>query len=169
MGHITPAGTTMSGYCVLSTSRSHQFTRLRRLRLLFPALVIVLIVSTAGGCGSPPRFQQPTLLYVGFSSSTPPGDRRACREAVAYAIDRQFIRERISESPMRPGVAYSIQHPLSEGSTRQQTKFRLDRVKAAKRFQECDWGKSFVALDAPMGSPSSFVFAYRRALIDSIR
>jgi len=156
------------------------------------ALVIIMrgavswpILSAAGGVAvlallsmarlfepMPPPVVRPYLYYIGFSPTTPPADNLACREAVAYAIDRDFVERQVGPwTEWATQAAYSIEHPRAPSSNNQQTSYRLDRTKAVERFRACSWDKPFTILAEELGPPPSprWVHEYYVALERTLR
>jgi ABC-type transport system substrate-binding protein len=113
--------------------------------------------------------QNPNVLrYIGFSP-TPPGDKLECRQAIAYALNREAIASALSaQRLLGTGTpAYSIQSPRLLGYDASIRWPSYDPAKARESYAQCAWQDPLIITGG--ASTNAFQKALHQALQDSFR
>jgi ABC-type transport system substrate-binding protein len=139
------------------------------MRMVGAVLAAVLTATFLVSAPTPTGAQQtPVLRFIGFSPA-PPGDKLVCRQAIAYALNREAIASTLSSQRLLGSgtPAYSIQSPRLPGYDPSIRWPSYDPAKAKESYAQCGWQGPLVIT----GGASTNVFqkALHQALQDSYR
>jgi ABC-type transport system substrate-binding protein len=110
----------------------------------------------------------PTVRFIGFSTQLAPGDRLECRQAVAYALDREAVARAVAPHIRQtPRAAANFQHPALPGFDSGIRGYAYDPARAKELFGQCGFLGAFRILVGP--STSRFLEVYNEAVADSLR
>jgi len=137
-------------------------------RLGLGVFLVALALSVA--LGYPIRGEAqapPTVRFIGFSPQLSPGDKLECRQAVAYAIDRDAIAKAVAPHLPNARPASNFQHPALRGYDPNTPGFSYDPGKAKALFTQCGFAGAFRILVGP--STARSIEVYNEAVADSLR
>ena len=110
------------------------------------ALLALLALGAAALLPAPSRGQPlpapapvvPTLRILGFSPQRAPWNELVCRQAVAYAVDREAVAKAVAPHlPQPPQPAKGIQHPALPGFNASVQGYSHEPARAKHLFAEC--------------------------------
>ncbi len=138
--------------------------------LVFLALGAAALLPVPSGGQTPPAPLPPvpTLRVLGFSPQRAPWDALVCRQAVAYAIDREAVAKAVAPYlPRPPQPARSIQHPALPGFSPAVQGYAYEPERARQLFAECGFTGPIRLLVG--GGTAGSVTAHDDAVVASLR
>lgn len=138
--------------------------------LAFLALgAAALLPAQSRGQPSPaPAPVVPTLRILGFSPHRAPWNELVCRQAVAYAVDREAVAKAVAPHlPQPPQPARGIQHPALPGFNASVQGYSYEPARARQLFAECGFTGTVRLLVG--GGVARSVTAHDDAVVASLR
>lgn len=144
-----------------------------------PARAVLLVLLALGAAAllpaqsrgqTPPAVAPavPTLRVLGFSPQRAPWNELVCRQAVAYAIDRETVAQAVAPYlPQRPQPAKGIQHPALPGFNASVQGYSYEPARAKQLFAECGFSGTIRLLVG--GGVARSVTAHDDAVVASMR